>query len=126
MAENGFEGAGAALGMIETRGFAAMVEAADAMVKAAKVDLVGFQQIGGGSVEGAHTCPPYRFPLRQRMRHKPRGFDQDPTFLQPLQGVRHFRDVHQDRSRVRGQSDPRPDCREVGIHDLCHALRHAS
>ena len=50
MAENGFEGAGAALGMIETRGFAAMVEAADAMVKAAKVDLVGFQQIGGGYV----------------------------------------------------------------------------
>ena len=39
-----------ALGMIETRGFAAMVEAADAMVKAAKVDLVGFEQIGGGYV----------------------------------------------------------------------------
>nr|HPH04036.1 BMC domain-containing protein [Spirochaetota bacterium] len=29
-----------ALGMIETRGFAAVVEAADAMVKAAKVELV--------------------------------------------------------------------------------------
>lgn len=39
-----------ALGMIETRGFAAMVEAADAMVKAAKVDLVGFEKIGGGYV----------------------------------------------------------------------------
>jgi microcompartment protein CcmL/EutN len=39
-----------ALGMIETRGFAAVVEAADAMVKAAKVDLVGYQQIGGGYV----------------------------------------------------------------------------
>ena len=39
-----------ALGMIETRGFAAMVEAADAMVKAAKVDLVGHQAIGGGYV----------------------------------------------------------------------------
>jgi ethanolamine utilization protein EutM len=39
-----------ALGMIETRGFAAMVEAADAMVKAARVELVGFQQIGGGFV----------------------------------------------------------------------------
>ncbi len=37
-----------ALGMIETRGFAAMVEAADAMVKAAKVDLVGYEKIGGG------------------------------------------------------------------------------
>jgi ethanolamine utilization protein EutM len=37
-----------ALGMIETRGFAAMVEAADAMVKAANVDLIGFEKIGGG------------------------------------------------------------------------------
>ncbi len=39
-----------ALGMIETRGFAAMVEAADAMVKAAKVDLIGYEKIGGGYV----------------------------------------------------------------------------
>ena len=41
---------GDALGMIETKGFTAMVEAADAMVKAARVELVGFQQIGGGYV----------------------------------------------------------------------------
>ena len=39
-----------ALGMIETRGFAAMVEAADAMVKAAKVELVSYEKIGGGYV----------------------------------------------------------------------------
>jgi ethanolamine utilization protein EutM len=39
-----------ALGMIETRGFAAMVEAADAMVKAAKVELVGYEKTGGGYV----------------------------------------------------------------------------
>ena len=39
-----------ALGMIETRGFAAMVEASDAMVKAAKVDLVRYEKIGGGYV----------------------------------------------------------------------------
>jgi microcompartment protein CcmL/EutN len=39
-----------ALGMIETRGFVAMVEAADAMVKAARVELVGFEKIGGGYV----------------------------------------------------------------------------
>ncbi len=39
-----------ALGMIETRGFAAMVEASDAMVKAAKVDLTGYEKIGGGFV----------------------------------------------------------------------------
>jgi microcompartment protein CcmL/EutN len=39
-----------ALGMIETRGFAAMVEAADAMVKAARVELVSYEKIGGGYV----------------------------------------------------------------------------
>ncbi|MFA5781171.1 MAG: BMC domain-containing protein, partial [Bacteroidales bacterium] len=32
--------------MIETRGFAAMVEASDAMVKAAKVELIGYEKIG--------------------------------------------------------------------------------
>jgi ethanolamine utilization protein EutM len=39
-----------ALGMIETKGFAAVVEAADAMVKAAKVELVNYEKIGGGYV----------------------------------------------------------------------------
>ena len=39
-----------ALGMIETRGFTAMVEASDAMVKAAKVELVGYEKTGGGYV----------------------------------------------------------------------------
>ncbi|NOX63111.1 MAG: BMC domain-containing protein [Chloroflexi bacterium] len=39
-----------ALGMIETRGFAAMVEASDAMVKAARVELVSYEKIGGGYV----------------------------------------------------------------------------
>jgi ethanolamine utilization protein EutM len=39
-----------ALGMIECRGFSAMVEAADAMVKAAKVELVGYEKTGGGYV----------------------------------------------------------------------------
>jgi ethanolamine utilization protein EutM len=41
---------GDALGMIETRGFTAMVEASDAMVKAAKVELTGYEKIGGGYV----------------------------------------------------------------------------
>jgi ethanolamine utilization protein EutM len=52
MGETQFEGKNAdtALGMIETRGFAAMVEASDAMVKAAKVELVGYERIGGGYV----------------------------------------------------------------------------
>ena len=39
-----------ALGMIETRGFASMVEASDAMVKAAKVELVSYEKTGGGYV----------------------------------------------------------------------------
>jgi ethanolamine utilization protein EutM len=33
-----------ALGMIETKGFVGMVEASDAMVKAAKVELVGYEK----------------------------------------------------------------------------------
>jgi len=39
-----------ALGMIETKGFVGAVEAADAMVKAANVELVGKIQVGGGLV----------------------------------------------------------------------------
>ena len=41
---------GEALGMIETKGFVAMVEASDAMVKAAKVTLIGYEKVGGGLV----------------------------------------------------------------------------
>ena len=37
-----------ALGMIETKGFVGLVEASDAMVKAARVELVGYEKIGGG------------------------------------------------------------------------------
>ena len=39
-----------ALGMIETRGFVGAVEAADAMVKAANVTLIGKEQVGAGLV----------------------------------------------------------------------------
>ena len=39
-----------ALGMIEVKGFVGMVEAADAMVKAANVTLVGKEYIGAGYV----------------------------------------------------------------------------
>ena len=39
-----------ALGLIECKGFVGMVEAADAMVKAAKVELIGYEKIGGGYV----------------------------------------------------------------------------
>lgn len=41
---------GEALGMVETRGMVALIEAADAMVKAANVTVVGWQKIGSGYV----------------------------------------------------------------------------
>lgn len=39
-----------ALGLIETRGFVSLVEASDAMVKAANVRLVSYEKTGGGFV----------------------------------------------------------------------------
>ncbi len=39
-----------ALGMIETRGLVGSIEAADAMVKAANVTLIGKEHVGGGLV----------------------------------------------------------------------------
>ena len=39
-----------ALGMIETKGLVASIEAADAMVKAANVTLIGEEHVGGGLV----------------------------------------------------------------------------
>ena len=41
---------GEALGMIETKGLVALIEASDAMVKAAKVSLMGWEKIGSGYV----------------------------------------------------------------------------
>src|SRR6266536_4376581 len=46
MASNNLE----ALGMIETKGLTALIEASDAMVKAANVTLIGWQKIGSGLV----------------------------------------------------------------------------
>lgn len=46
MANNNME----ALGMIETKGLTALIEAADAAVKAANVTLLGWQKIGSGLV----------------------------------------------------------------------------
>ncbi len=37
-----------ALGMVETRGLVALIEASDAMCKAANVELVGWDRVGGG------------------------------------------------------------------------------
>jgi microcompartment protein CcmL/EutN len=39
-----------ALGMVETRGFVGMIEASDAMAKAAKVHMLGYEKIGSGLV----------------------------------------------------------------------------
>ena len=39
-----------ALGMIETKGLVALVEASDAMLKAANVELAGYEKIGAGYV----------------------------------------------------------------------------
>jgi microcompartment protein CcmL/EutN len=41
---------GDALGMIETRGLVGMIEASDAMVKAANVTIVGWQKVDAGLV----------------------------------------------------------------------------
>lgn len=41
---------GDALGLIETKGLVGAIEAADAMCKAANVQLVGYQKIGSGLV----------------------------------------------------------------------------
>ena len=41
-----------ALGMIETRGLTALIEACDAMLKSANVTLIGWQKIGSGMVTG--------------------------------------------------------------------------
>lgn len=39
-----------ALGMIETKGLVALIEASDAMMKSANVELIGWQKIGSGLV----------------------------------------------------------------------------
>lgn len=60
-----------ALGIIETRGLVSLIEAADTMVKAADVTLVGYKVIGSGLVtvmvrgDVARSRPP-RMQARQR------------------------------------------------------------
>lgn len=50
MASYNGTGSGEALGLIETRGLVGAIEAADAMVKAANVELIGSEKIGSGLV----------------------------------------------------------------------------
>ena len=67
-----------ALGMIETKGLVESVEAADAMVKAANVYLIGRELVGGGLVTIVHqiflhiprnTTRPLKFDNRLHLRH---------------------------------------------------------
>ena len=44
-----------ALGMIETKGLVALIEAIDAMLKAAKVSFIGTRKVGSGYIS-AHVC----------------------------------------------------------------------
>ena len=44
-----------ALGMIETKGFVALVEASDAMMKAANVQFMGWDKVGSGMVSAFVT-----------------------------------------------------------------------
>jgi ethanolamine utilization protein EutM len=44
-----------ALGMIETKGFVALLEAADAMMKAANVQFMGWDKVGSGMVSAFVT-----------------------------------------------------------------------
>ncbi|HMB70863.1 MAG TPA: BMC domain-containing protein, partial [bacterium] len=48
--EGGTTVEGQALGLIETRGYTGLVEASDAMVKAARVSLTRYERIGSGFV----------------------------------------------------------------------------
>ncbi len=53
-----------ALGMVETRGLIGAIEAADAMVKAANVHLIGKTQIGSGLVTVRDGCEARRRAVR--------------------------------------------------------------
>ena len=53
-----------ALGMIETRSFPAVIEAADAAVKAARVELVSYEKTGGGYTTIVDTNNPGPRPAR--------------------------------------------------------------
>jgi hypothetical protein len=48
-----------ALGMIETKGLVSLIEASDAMLKAANVTLLGWQKIGSGLATWRLSKPPW-------------------------------------------------------------------
>ena len=55
-----------ALGMVETRGLVASIEAADAMCKAANVTLIGTEKIGSGLVTVMVSSPRLRQDLQRQ------------------------------------------------------------
>jgi len=65
--------------MIETRGLVAMIEASDAMVKAAKVTLVGWEKIGSGYVTAMvrGDVAAVKAANRRRSRCRPAGWRVD-------------------------------------------------
>ena len=67
-----------ALGMIETKGFVALVEASDAMMKAANVEFLGWDKVGSGLVTAfvtgdvaAYVCANLPSPPVRSSRSKP-------------------------------------------------------
>ena len=64
-----------ALGMIETKGFIALVEATDAMLKAANVQLVGWDKVGSGLVSAFVTGDVAAVKSRDRCRRRRRRAD---------------------------------------------------
>jgi ethanolamine utilization protein EutM len=44
-----------AIGMVETKGLVALIEASDAMLKAANVQMIGWDKVGGGMVTSIVT-----------------------------------------------------------------------
>ena len=68
-----------AVGMVETLGFPAVVEAADAMVKAARVTLVGYEKIGSGRVTVIVRGEPVEQPDLSTLELPP-----VPEFLRPI------------------------------------------
>ena len=83
-----------ALGMIECKGFVALVEASDAMLKAANVELVGWDKVGSGLVTAfvvgdvdLHHAPaaPRRKQVRgQQRRQSPGDGDRNAPLVVPF------------------------------------------
>jgi len=88
-----------ALGMIEARSFPAVVEAADAMVKAAKVELVGYEKTGGGYVS-----------VIVRATSRPSRRRATPARSRPAESAKWWR-CTSSRARMRTST---PSCRSAG------------